>query len=84
MSPKFIFSEKTQNLYIHFCSDSSLEYQLYPGKTIQAIGHYNSVELYQMAKAKAKIETKVKENVAEFQKTWLFDRFGTLTLKEIS
>lgn len=37
-----------------------------------------------MAKAKAEIETKVKEDVAEFQKTWLFDRFGTLTLMEIS
>ena len=72
MSPNFIFSEKTQNLCIHFCSDSSLEYQLYLGKTIQAIGHYNSVELYQMAKAKAEIETKVKEDVSEFQKTWLF------------
>jgi hypothetical protein len=62
MSPNFIFSEKTQNQCIHFYSDSSLKYQLYP----------------------AEIETKVKEDVAEFQKTWLFDRFGTLTLKEIS
>jgi hypothetical protein len=42
---------------------------MYPGKTIQAIGHYKNVELYQLGRSKEKVNANAKVDVLEMQKT---------------
>lgn len=64
-SPDFLFSDATLQIYHHFCANCNFVNQMYPGKTIQAIGHYKDVELFQLVKAKANVNAKAKEDVLE-------------------
>ena len=65
----FHFSDATLQFYHHFCANSNFEFQMYPGKTIQAIGHYKNVELYQLGRSKEKANANAKVDVLEMQKT---------------
>ena len=87
-SPDFHFSDATLQFYHHFCANSNFEYQMYPGKTIQAIGHYKNVELYQLGRSKEKANANAKVDFLEMQKTMdlslLHGQFEALTFFDAS